>query len=43
VDILRQMMEATQNIKVNIDLDQLLDVLSEMEGKAVIWAHWLPI
>jgi len=28
-----------QKIKNN-RLDELLDVLSEMEGKAVIWAHW---
>jgi SNF2 family DNA or RNA helicase len=29
----------TQTLKSN-RLDQLLDVLSEMEGKAVIWAHY---
>jgi SNF2 family DNA or RNA helicase len=30
---------STQTLKSN-RLDQLLDVLSEMEGKAVIWAHY---
>ena len=30
---------SVQKIKNN-RLDELLDVLSEMEGKAVIWAHW---
>jgi SNF2 family DNA or RNA helicase len=31
---------AIQKIKNN-RLSELMDVLSEMEGKAVIWAHWL--
>jgi SNF2 family DNA or RNA helicase len=29
----------TQNIKNN-RMDELLDVLEEIEGKALIWAHW---
>jgi hypothetical protein len=29
----------TQTLKSN-RLDELMDVLSEMEGKAVIWAHY---
>ena len=30
---------SVQNIKSN-RIDELMDVLEEMEGKAIIWAHW---
>jgi hypothetical protein len=33
-------MMALPNLLLIIGLDELMDVLSEMEGKAIIWAHY---